>query len=127
MNVPKNYRYSEDHEWAKAEGNRVTVGLTDFAQNELGEIVFVELPEPGTVLEAGQPYGSVESVKTVSELYAPLGGKVVAVNTSLLDAPEKVNASPYEDGWMIVVETDDSTEFEQLWTADKYISTYGGE
>lgn len=127
MHVPQHYKYSEDHEWAHAEGQRVTIGITDFAQDELGEIVFVELPEVGVMLEAGQPYGSLESVKTVSELYAPISGKVVAVNTSLIDKPEKVNTSPYEDGWMIVVEIADASEFEQLWSAEKYQSTYGSE
>jgi glycine cleavage system H protein len=125
MNVPVELKYSEEHEWAKVEGNRVTIGITDFAQGELGDIVFVELPEVGDAIQLGDPFGSVESVKTVSELYAPVSGKVVAINAQLVDAPEKVNESPYADGWMIVVELSDSSELDQLWTAEKYSATYG--
>src|SRR5690554_2853748 len=117
MNVPAELKYSEEHEWAKVDGNRVSIGITDFAQGELGDIVFVELPEVGDVIQLGDPFGSVESVKTVSELYAPVSGKVVEVNAALVDAPEKVNESPYADGWMVVVELSDATELEQLWTA----------
>lgn len=127
MNVPAELKYSEEHEWARVEGNRVTVGITDFAQHELGDIVFVELPAIGATLEFGQPFGSVESVKTVSELYAPVSGKVVAINESLVDAPENVNAAPYGDGWMVVVEISDASELDQLWSADKYTATYGND
>ena len=127
MNVPAELKYSEEHEWAKIEGNRVTIGITDFAQSELGDIVFVELPEVGDKVEFGEPFGSVESVKTVSELYAPISGKVVEVNGTLTDAPEKVNEAPYGDGWMIVVELSDESELDQLWSADKYTATYGNE
>lgn len=125
MNVPAELKYSEEHEWARAEGNRVTIGITDFAQSELGDIVFVELPKVGDRVEFGEPFGSVESVKTVSELYAPVTGKVVEVNGALEDAPEQVNKSPYGDGWMIVVEIDDVSELDKLWSADKYKETYG--
>ena len=124
MNVPAELKYSEEHEWAKVEGNRVTIGITDFAQNELGDIVFVELPQVGDTVEFGEPFGSVESVKTVSELYSPVTGKVVAVNGELNDAPEKVNEAPYGDGWMIVVEFTDASELDKLWSADKYKETY---
>jgi glycine cleavage system H protein len=127
LNVPAQLKYSEEHEWAKIEGTRVTIGITDFAQGELGDIVFVELPELGDVIQFGDPFGSVESVKTVSELYAPVSGKVIEVNAALVDGPEKVNEAPYGDGWMIVVELSDPTELEQLWTADKYLATYGIE
>lgn len=125
MNVPAELKYSEEHEWAKIEGSRVTVGITDFAQNELGDIVFVELPKVGDSIEAGEPFGSVESVKTVSELYAPVTGKVVEVNNGLDDAPEHVNKAPYGDGWMIVVEVADVSELDKLWSADKYKETFG--
>lgn len=125
MNVPAELKYSEEHEWAKAEGSRVTIGITDFAQSELGDIVFVELPKVGDAVEYGEPFGSVESVKTVSELYAPVTGKVVEVNAGLEDAPENVNKSPYGDGWMIVVEMDDVSELDKLWSADKYKETFG--
>ena len=95
MNLPNELKYSEEHEWVKSEGdNRVRIGITDFAQSELGDIVFVELPEVGDEVTAGEPFGSVESVKTVSELYAPVSGKVVEVNEELGDSPENVNTSP---------------------------------
>ncbi|PTX51474.1 glycine cleavage system H protein [Melghirimyces profundicolus] len=123
MNLPKELKYSEEHEWVKQEGdNKVRVGITDFAQDELGDIVFVELPEVGDELEFNSPFGSVESVKTVSELYAPVSGKVVEVNEELDDSPEKVNESPYEDGWMIVVEMTDPADLDKLMDADKYES-----
>lgn len=125
MKVPAELKYSEEHEWARIEGNRVTIGVTDFAQSELGDIVFVELPEVGGTVQSGEPFGSVESVKTVSELYAPVSGKILEVNAALLDAPEKVNESPYEEAWMIVVEISDPSELDNLWTAQKYIETYG--
>ena len=120
MTTPKELRYSEEHEWVKTEGDVVRVGITHFAQAELGDIVFVELPEVGATVEADEPFGSVESVKTVSELYAPISGKVVEVNEDLSDNPEYVNESPYEKAWMIVVEPSDSSEIDQLMTAEEY-------
>jgi len=120
MAVPKELRYTEEHEWVRVDRNRVTVGITDFAQQELGDVVFVELPEIGTTVHAGEPFGSVESVKTVSELYAPISGTVVEVNEELADSPEMVNESPYEKAWMIVVETSNGDEVEKLLTADQY-------
>jgi glycine cleavage system H protein len=125
VNVPAELKYSEEHEWAKVEGSRITIGITDFAQSELGDIVFVELPKVGDKVEFGEPFGSVESVKTVSELYAPVTGKVVEVNGGLEDAPENVNKAPYGDGWMIVVEIDDVSELDKLWSAEKYTETFG--
>ncbi|MFD1020470.1 glycine cleavage system protein GcvH [Thalassobacillus hwangdonensis] len=120
MSLPKDFRYSEEHEWVKVEGEKVRIGITDFAQSELGDIVFVELPEVGEEIEADEPFGSVESVKTVSELYAPLSGKVVEVNEDLEDSPEFVNESPYEKAWMIVVEPSDDSEMDELMDADQY-------
>lgn len=120
MNLPKEFKYSEEHEWVKTEGNQVRIGITDFAQSELGDIVFVELPEVGDDIQADEPFGSVESVKTVSELYAPISGKVVAVNEDLEDSPELVNESPYEKAWMIVVELSDTSEMDKLMTAEQY-------
>ncbi|MBO8176244.1 glycine cleavage system protein GcvH [Aeribacillus pallidus] len=120
MATPKELRYSEEHEWVKVEGDKVKIGITDFAQSELGDIVFVELPEVGDEVTANEPFGSVESVKTVSELYAPMSGKVVAVNDELNDNPEYVNESPYEKAWMIVIEPSDMSELEQLMTAEQY-------
>ncbi|MBS7529750.1 glycine cleavage system protein GcvH [Hazenella sp. IB182353] len=121
MNLPNELRYSEEHEWVKSEDeNKVRIGITDFAQSELGDIVFVELPEVGDEIKVDDPFGSVESVKTVSELYAPVSGKVVAINSELEDSPENVNDSPYEGGWMIVVELSDASEMENLLDAEGY-------
>ena len=120
MSIPNNLRYSEEHVWVKTEGNEVVIGITHFAQGELGDIVFVELPEVGATIEANEPFGSVESVKTVSELYAPVSGKVVAVNEELSDQPELVNESPYEGAWMVKVELSDASQVEKLLTAEKY-------
>ncbi|TCN26891.1 glycine cleavage system protein GcvH [Mesobacillus foraminis] len=120
MSIPKELRYSEEHEWVKTEGEKIRVGITHFAQSELGDIVFVELPEVGDTVTADEPFGSVESVKTVSELYAPLSGKVVEVNEELNDNPEFVNESPYEKAWMIVIEPSDAGEMDSLMTADQY-------
>jgi glycine cleavage system H protein len=120
MNTPKELRYSEEHEWVKVEGETVRIGITDFAQSELGDIVFVELPEVGDEIKADEPFGSVESVKTVSELYAPISGKVVEINEDLDDSPEFVNESPYEKAWMIVVEPANVADVENLMTAEQY-------
>ncbi|MCJ7840303.1 glycine cleavage system protein GcvH [Lederbergia sp. NSJ-179] len=120
MNTPKELLYSEEHEWVKEEGDKVRIGITEFAQAELGDIVFVELPEVGDEVTADEPFGSVESVKTVSELYAPLSGKVVEVNEELEDSPEFVNESPYEKAWMIVIEPSDESEKDNLMSAEEY-------
>ncbi|MFB7303634.1 glycine cleavage system protein GcvH [Heyndrickxia sporothermodurans] len=120
MSLPSELRYSEEHEWVKEEGKSLRIGITDFAQAELGDIVFVELPEVGDEVKANEPFGSVESVKTVSELYAPVSGKVVAVNEELSDSPEFVNESPYEKAWMIVVEPNNTAELDELMSAEQY-------
>ncbi|PLS18062.1 glycine cleavage system protein H [Bacillus sp. M6-12] len=120
MSTPKELRYSEEHEWVKTEGENFRVGITHFAQSELGDIVFVELPEVGDTVTADEPFGSVESVKTVSELYAPISGKVIEVNEDLNDNPEFVNESPYEKAWMIVIEPSDTSELDNLMTAEQY-------
>jgi len=120
MNTPKELKYSEEHEWVKDEDGKYRIGISHFAQSELGDIVFVELPEVGDEIKSDEPFGSVESVKTVSELYAPLSGKVIEVNDELEDNPEYVNESPYEKAWMIVVEISDPSELEALMTADEY-------
>jgi glycine cleavage system H protein len=120
MSAPKDLRYSEEHEWVKVEGENVRIGITHFAQSELGDIVFVELPEVGDDLTKNEPFGSVESVKTVSELYAPISGKVVEVNEDLSDNPEYVNESPYDKAWMVIVEPSDIADSEQLMTAEQY-------
>ncbi|CDQ39150.1 MULTISPECIES: glycine cleavage system protein GcvH [Virgibacillus] len=120
MSLPKELFYTKEHEWVKKEDGNVRIGITDFAQDELGDIVFVELPEPGDELEINEPFGSVESVKTVSELYAPISGKVVEVNEELEDNPEYVNESPYEKAWMVVVEPSQKSELDELLSADGY-------
>ena len=125
MNAPEGVKYSEQHLWVRLDGHLATIGMTDFAQCELGDIVFVELPKEGTAIRAGEAFGSMESVKTVSDLYAPVSGKVVQVNTSLEEKPGQINASPYEDGWLMQVELFDPNEIKQLWSAQQYIDTYG--
>jgi len=118
--VLKDLRYSKEHEWVKVEGTTMIIGITDFAQSELGDIVFVELPEVGDTITLNEPFGSVESVKTVSELYAPVSGTVVKVNEELSDNPEYVNESAYEKAWMVVIEPSDVSELEKLMTAEEY-------
>lgn len=121
MNLPAELRYTVEHEWVKTEGsNKVRVGITDFAQSELGDIVFVELPSVGDEITINEPFGSVESVKTVSELYAPLSGTVVEVNGELEESPENVNDEPYGNGWMIVVELSDEGQLGSLLSAEQY-------
>lgn len=120
MSIPKTLRYSEEHEWVKVVNGNCYVGITAFAQAELGDIVFVELPEVGAELTINEPFGSVESVKTVSELYAPISGTVVEINVELETAPELVNTSPYEQAWMIVIEPSDESELEGLLTPEQY-------
>ena len=125
MNYPKELKYTKEDEWLKVEGDTGTVGITDYAQNALGDIVFVELPKPGAAVEAGKSFGTVESVKAVSELYSPVSGTVTAVNTELTDAPEKVNADPY-GAWMIKVKlTKQSDGLMSSGDYEKYASERG--
>jgi len=126
LNLPDDVRYAESHEWARLEGDKVKVGITDYAQDQLGDIVFVEMPEAGDSFEKGEEFGTVESVKAVSELYMPVGGEIVAVNTDLEDSPERVNNSPYTDGWMIEVKLDDASEMDGLLTNDAYLEKLKG-
>lgn len=125
MAVPSEFKYSKDHEWVKIENNVATIGITEYAQNELGDIVFVELPETDDELNEGDTFGSVESVKTVSELYAPISGKIVEVNEELEDSPESVNESPYEKAWMVKIEISDDSQLEELLSADQYSEMIG--
>ncbi|MFA5515771.1 MAG: glycine cleavage system protein GcvH [Desulfuromonadales bacterium] len=120
MEFPEEMRYTEEHEWTLVAGDIVTIGVTDFAQEALGDVVFVELPQVGTMVEAGKPFGVVESVKAVSDVYAPVSGEVVEINEDLPDAPETINTSPYEDGWMIKIKVDDPTVLDALMDADEY-------
>ena len=120
MDFPDELKYTEEHEWVLVEDDTVTVGITDFAQDQLGDVVFVELPEEGDQLETGKPLGVVESVKAVSDVYAPLSGEVVEVNSALPDEPEMLNTSPYEDGWMVKIKLADSGELDDLMDAVAY-------
>ncbi|MEQ5995349.1 glycine cleavage system protein GcvH [Staphylococcus saccharolyticus] len=120
MAVPSEFKYSKEHEWVKVEDNVATIGITEHAQNELGDIVFVELPETDDELNEGDTFGSVESVKTVSELYAPISGKIIEVNEELEDSPEFVNESPYEKAWMVKIEINDESQLQELLSADQY-------
>ena len=126
LNFPDDVRYAESHEWARAEGEKIKVGITDYAQDQLGDIVFVELPEVGDTFDKGEEFGTVESVKAVSELYLPVTGEVVAVNSSLEDSPEKVNNAPYGDGWMIEVKADNPSELDGLMSKEAYLETLKG-
>ena len=120
MNVPANLKYTSDHEWIKVEGDIATIGITDFAQGELGDIVYVEIETEGDNLSKGDVFGTVEAVKTVSDLFMPLKGEVVEVNENIESAPESVNDSPYEAGWMIKVKIEDMSELDNLLSADAY-------
>lgn len=120
MEFPEELKYTDEHEWVLAEKDVATVGISDFAQDALGDVVFVELPEVGAQVEAGKPFGVVESVKAVSDVYAPVSGEVVEVNEELPDAPEMVNTSPFEDAWMIKIKMSDPSELDNLMDADKY-------
>ena len=126
LNFPENVRYAESHEWVKATGETAKLGITDYAQDQLGDIVFVELPDVGESFEKGAEFGTVESVKAVSELYMPVSGEIVAINDALEDAPELVNNTPFSDGWMIEVKLDDSSELDALMDKDAYLSTLKG-
>src|SRR5207245_2393942 len=114
MNVPEELKYTQEHEWVRVDGNRLTVGITDFAQDALGDVVYVDVPEAGTQVRAGEPFGEVESTKSVSDLYAPVSGTVLESNTLLADSPEVVNREPYGEGWMIVLAPSDPSELEAL-------------
>jgi glycine cleavage system H protein len=120
MNIPDDLRYSVEHEWVRTEEGRVRVGITDYAQDALGDIVYVELPAPGTVVAVGGKIGEVESTKSVSEIYAPVAGTVTAVNTGLPDSPESINSDPYGEGWICELELADASGLEALLDAAAY-------
>ncbi|MBU0687053.1 MAG: glycine cleavage system protein GcvH [Candidatus Margulisbacteria bacterium] len=124
--APAGLKYSKDHEWVKADGKIATVGITAYAQDQLGDVVFVELPQVGTVFAAGKDFGVVESVKTVSTLYCPVSGKVVEINSALEGTPDKVNSSPYEEGWMIKIEMDNPAELDKLLDEKQYTDLLKG-
>lgn len=118
--TPEELTYTKDHEWVRVKGEKATIGITDHAQNQLGDVVYVELPKVGDRFEATEPFGSVESVKAVSEIYMPVSGTVLEVNESLNDSPEQVNEDPYGDGWMIVIKIENPAELDGLLTAAEY-------
>ncbi len=120
MEFPEELKYTEEHEWVMVEEELAVIGISDFAQDSLGDVVFAELPEVGAVLEAGKAFGVVESVKAVSDIYAPISGTVEEINEDLLDAPEIINTSPYEDGWMIKIRMDNASDADALMTAEAY-------
>lgn len=120
MEFPEELRYTREHEWARAEGERVRVGITDFAQDALGDVVYVDLPELGARIEADQPFGEVESTKSVSDVYSPLTGTIVERNSLIEERPELVNEQPYGDGWLVLLDPDDPTVVDGLLTADAY-------
>jgi len=125
MNVPANLRYTEDHEWISIDGDIATIGVTDYAQQQLGDVVFVEIETEGETLSKGDTFGTIEAVKTVSDLFMPIAGEVIELNPMLEDAPETVNSDPYGDGWMIKVKVNDVSEIEELLTAETYKETIG--
>jgi glycine cleavage system H protein len=120
IEIPEELKYTDEHEWAKIEDELVVIGITDYAQDALGEIVYIELPSEGDEITKGDSFGGVESTKSVSDLYAPVSGEVVEVNESLLDSPETINEDPYGDGWLIKVRIHDSDEFDELMDSEQY-------
>ncbi|QYA24357.1 glycine cleavage system protein GcvH [Gramella sp. MT6] len=125
MNIPQELKYTKDHEWVKVEGDTAIIGVTDFAQGELGDIVYVEVETLDETLEKEEVFGTVEAVKTVSDLYMPLSGEIIEFNDSLEDEPEKVNNDPYGEGWMIKIKLSDTSELEDLLSADEYKEVVG--
>ena len=125
MNIPTDLRYTADHEWIRLEGDIATVGVTDYAQGELGDIVFVEVETEGEELDAEEVFGTIEAVKTVSDLFLPVAGEIVEFNSALEDDPSLINNDPYGDGWIIKVKVSDASDFEALMNADAYAASLG--
>ena len=122
---PADRRYTSEHEWIKAEGEHYVVGITEFAQDQLGDIVYIELPKVGDRIESGKTFGVIESVKTASDLYAPVSGEVIEVNSELVDQPQSVNDDPYASGWMIKIRVEDATQLDQLLSSEQYSEQTG--
>jgi glycine cleavage system H protein len=120
MNVPEDLRYSKDHEWARREGDQVRIGVTDYAQDALGDVVFVQVPDVGTAVALGDSFSEVESTKSVSDIYAPVTGTIVEVNAELSDAPQRLNEDPYGEGWLCVITLDDPSQMDELMDAAAY-------
>lgn len=125
MNIPQDLKYSKDHEWIRVEGDTATIGITDFAQSELGDIVYVDVDTEGETLDAEQVFGSVEAVKTVSDLFMPVGGEVIEINSILESEPEKINTDPYGDGWIIKIKLTNSSDLDNLLDAAAYQELVG--
>jgi glycine cleavage system H protein len=126
LNLPEDVRYTDDHEWAKKNGGVVRIGISDYAQDQLGDIVFVELPEVGSSFDKGEEFGTVESVKAVSELYMPIGGEIMAINEALADEPERVNSDPYNGGWMVDIKASDPAELDAMKSKADYLEMLKG-
>ncbi|MGJ5815145.1 glycine cleavage system protein GcvH [Paludibaculum fermentans] len=126
MNYPETFRYTKEHEWVSVDGDTGTIGITDHAQNELGDIVYVDLPKIGSVIETGKSLGSVESVKAVSDIYAPVSGEVLEINTLLAEAPEKLNEDPHGDAWLVKIRLTNPAEVSGLLSAEEYQAFIGG-
>ena len=125
MNIPQNLKYSNDHEWIRVEGDEACIGITDFAQGQLGDIVFVDVDTVGETLEANEVFGSIEAVKTVSDAFIPVGGEILEFNEALNDAPDTVNKDPYGEGWMIKIKMTDPSQVDALLTAEQYAALIG--
>ncbi|TFH02574.1 MAG: glycine cleavage system protein GcvH [Calditrichales bacterium] len=125
MNIPEDLRYTEDHEWARLAGDVVTVGITDYAQGELGDVVYLDLPSVGDQFKANDTFGSIEAVKAAADLYLPVTGEIVEVNQAVADTPETINSDPYGDGWMVKIKVSDPTEFNGLMDSRAYQSHIG--
>jgi glycine cleavage system H protein len=126
MNIPKELKYTKDHEWAKLDGDVITVGITDYAQGELGDVVFVELPEIGVEIEIEDTFGTIEAVKAVADLFSPVSGEIVEINDAILEeAPETINSDPYGDGWMVKIKLTDANQLDALMSADEYEKLLG--
>ena len=125
MNIPQNLKYSNDHEWIRVEGDEAFIGITDFAQGQLGDIVFVDVDTVGETLEANEVFGSIEAVKTVSDAFIPVGGEILEFNEALNDAPDTVNKDPYGEGWMIKIKMTDPSQVDALLTAEQYAALVG--
>lgn len=125
MNFPENLKYTKDHEWIRIEGNTGTIGITEYAQGELGDVVFVDINPDINEISAGQTFGTIEAVKTVSDLFAPCGGKIIEVNKTLADSPEVVNTDPYDAGWMVKIEIKDLNELSDLLDSAEYKKLIG--
>jgi glycine cleavage system H protein len=126
LKFPEDVRYTDDHEWAKQEGDIIKVGISDYAQDQLGDIVFAELPEVGETFDKGAEFGTLESVKAVSELYLPVSGEIISVNEAIADAPELVNTDPYGDGWMVTIKPSNAGELDALMDKEAYIAMLKG-